>query len=500
MKDIYEKYFLWNDFLKYVDWQKPNADTRSHDTDDDDWFGTHNFEDAMHLARYGWTEYMNQIKPTDTDCWDMLNNLQLWETKHSVVGSGVDIGRYVIGIPDCMSYQDSYLNDRFHATPKFVNVVVNVTYRCARDYEYVLERGLDIVSVINTLETNNVKTRIILLENCTWRGYLYRIFINIKDYQDIFYMEKLMFPIAHTSFLRRLIFSAEEREPKEIRELFGFENNCGYGQPSDRFEYDDKNTLYFGTEPLYEEDIKEWIQGVLEGDSEDYDGHSRLDKHLDKLQCRSGQISDDLKKYMQEKAERYKQVQQEKEQAERKAIEDAAERAKRIAEAEKQKSKSDGKGSTENAEQQPGQEQQRSGGKGSSSGSEESDKEEKSQGGKQKSDNKDSGSDQSKQNQQKSHNGIGMLPAIRQPSLPVPRTHYFPNKGGALVLPSHYAPQGSGPSCARICAYICADDARYSHQFLPVISPSKSEKPEETLSVYERTKRFFGEKPTEISR
>lgn len=444
MKDIYERYFLWNDFLKYVDWQNPNANTRSHDTDDYEWFGTPNFKSAMRLARYGWTEYMNQIKPTDTDCWDMLNNLQLWKTKHSVVGSGVDIGRYVIGMPDCMLYQDSYLNDRFHAAPKFVNVVVDVTYRCARKYEYVLERGLDIVSVINTLETNNVKTRIILLINLTGGGYLYRIFINIKDYQDIFYMEKLMFPIAHTSFLRRLIFSAEEREPKEIRELFGFKNGGGYGVPSNRFEYDDKNTLYFGTKPLYEEDIKEWIQGVLEGDSKDYDGHSGLDKHLDKLQCRAGQISDDLKKYMQEKAERYKQVQQEKEQAERKAIECAAERAKRIAEAEKQKSKSDGKESTENAEPRSEQEQQRSGGKGTSSGSEESDKEEKSQGGKQKSDNKGSGSDQSKQNQQKSHNGIGMLPAIRQPSLPVPRTHYFPNKGGALVLPSHYAPQGGG--------------------------------------------------------
>lgn len=465
MKDIYERYFLWNDFLKYVDWQKPHARTSSHCTDDDNWYGTPNFKAAMHLARYGWTEYMDQIKPTDTDCWDMLNNLQLWETKHSVVGSGVDIGRYVIGMPDCMSYQDSYLNDRFHAAPKFVNVVVNITYCCARDWDYVLQRGLDIVSVINTLETNNIKTRIILLENCeNDGGQLYRIFINIKDYQDIFYMEKLMFPIAHTSFLRRLIFSAEEREPKEIRELFEFENDGGYGHPSNRFRYNDKNTLYFGTEELYEEEIKNWIQEVLEGDPQNYDGHSKLDKHLDKLQLTSGEISDDLKKYMQEKAERYKQVQQEKEQAERKAIEDAAERAKRIAEAEKQKSKSDGKestekteprseqeqqrsggkGATENAEQQPGQEQQRSGGKGSSSGSEESDKEEKSQGGKQKSDNKGSGSDQSKQNQQKSHNGIGMLPAIRQPSLPVPRTHYFPNKGGALVLPSHYAPQGGG--------------------------------------------------------
>ncbi|MBP5485611.1 MAG: hypothetical protein J6Y07_02795 [Alphaproteobacteria bacterium] len=60
--------------------------------------------------------------------------------------------------------------------------------------------------------------------------------------------------------------------------------------------------------------------------------------------------------------------------------------------------------------------------------------------------------------------------------------------------------QGSGPSCARICAYICADDARYSHQFLPVISPSKSEKPEETLSACERIKRFFDKKSTEIQK
>lgn len=60
--------------------------------------------------------------------------------------------------------------------------------------------------------------------------------------------------------------------------------------------------------------------------------------------------------------------------------------------------------------------------------------------------------------------------------------------------------QGSGPSCARICAYICADAARHYRDFRPVILPSKSEKPEETLSACERIKRFFGKKTTEISR
>ena len=517
MQDKYERYFSWTDFLDYVDWQEPNADTRSHDTNDDGWFGTPNFNAAMHLARYGWTKFMNQVKPKDIDCWDMLNNLQLWETKHSVVGSGVDVGRYVIGMPDCMSYQDSYLNDRFHASPKFVNIVVNVTYCCSRNYKYVLKRGLDIVSTINTLEMNNVKTRIILLDNSAEDDCLYRIFIKIKDYQDIFYMEKLMFPIAHTSFLRRLIFSAEEREPKDVRKLFGFERKRGYGTPSNRFEYYDKNTLYFGTEPLYENDIKKWIRDVIDGDIENYNGHSELDEHLDKLQYESEQreISDDLKKYMQEKAERYKKVQQEKNDEEQKAIEDAAERAKRItqsenpnkedtvekseqpnsdacsesrpedsekeqkidnksggsdqtkqqnnqgkeqpnsnggsesrpADSEKEQKIDNKSGGSDQTEQQPnqGKEQPNSDG-GSESGSANSDKEQKSQGGKQKQDKKGSGSDQSKKrdNQQQSNNGIRMLPAIKQPSLLVPRTHYFPNKGGTLVLSSHYAPQGGG--------------------------------------------------------
>lgn len=60
----------------------------------------------------------------------------------------------------------------------------------------------------------------------------------------------------------------------------------------------------------------------------------------------------------------------------------------------------------------------------------------------------------------------------------------------------YLASQGSGPSCARICAYICADAARHYRDFRPVILPSKSEKPEEPLSVCE----FFGKKTTEISR
>lgn len=307
MSKIYEKYFTWDDFLDYADWQEPDAITTSHDRYHKEWYGTPDFEAAMHLARYGWTEYQDKIKPTDIDYWDMLNRQPLWETKHSVVGPGVDVGRYNIGMPDCMIFPDVYYNDRFHASPKFVSIVINIAYCAGRNYDYVLQRGLNIIDTINTLEINNICTKIILLTNATqYEDFsdLYRIFIKIKDYQDIFYLEKLMFPIAHPSFLRRLIFSAQEREPRNIREKFGFYRNGGYGYPTNKFEYNDPNVLYFGTEPLHKDKVEEWIKGVLGDDSQNYDGYSRLDNHLDELQEETDQqkISAELEKYMQEKA------------------------------------------------------------------------------------------------------------------------------------------------------------------------------------------------------
>lgn len=288
MSQIYEKYFDWNDFLNYADWQDSKTENVSHDTDDQTWFGTPNFGVAMHLARYGWTECLNKIKNIDIDCFDRLNQQQLWETKYSVVGSEVDIGRYVIGMPDCMSHRIPYYIDTVCACPKFVNIVVNTSFCCKRDFDYVVARGVQILSTINTLEINNVRTKLILLTNVVDSESLacnvHRIFIKIKDYQDIFYLEKLMFPIAHPSFFRRLVFSAMEREPQHIRKQFGFYWNCGYGMPTNKFEYNDPNILYFGTETLHNDQVTKWIQSVLHDNPKNYDGESILNHHLDELQ------------------------------------------------------------------------------------------------------------------------------------------------------------------------------------------------------------------------
>lgn len=321
---IIEKYFSWNDFLKYVDWQNNDSTERSHDTYGTAWFGTPTFCDALNLAHYGWTEFLHMVEQTDIDCWNTLNNIQLWETKYSVAGSSIDMGRYIIGMPENMFHQQNVFYEKFHTCPKFVNIVVNISYCWERDFTYVFERGINVLNAINTLETNNIKTRIVLMDCCDNSPHasndLYRIFITIKEYQDMFYLEKLMFPIAHPSFLRRLTFSAKERESQEIRELFGFIRNQGYGTPSNCFEFDDKNTLYFGTEPMSEEEIQKWVKQVINGHEQDYNGNSKFDEHLQDLKQKmaASKNSDDLNEYAQKQSEIYKDLLKNMEQLQQK--------------------------------------------------------------------------------------------------------------------------------------------------------------------------------------
>ena len=280
-----EKYFSWEEFLDYVNWQPDNADTASHDTSTEyrSWNGTKSFKHALNLAKYGWKEILNQIKQIELDDLDIHNNINLWESRYEVVGASVDIGRYNMGVPDCMMRQNQYINNNFHNNPKFVNIVVNTAYSANVGKKTVINHGIKVLNVMNTLEMNNVKTRIILLDNTQNQFHdLWRVFIKIKDFEDIFYLEKLLFPIAHPSFLRRLLFSAAEREPEDIRDRYGFCWGGVYGFPTDKFEYDEKNTLYFPhicSETKYLELI-DLMEQIINDKKGEYSKPSKFDEHL----------------------------------------------------------------------------------------------------------------------------------------------------------------------------------------------------------------------------
>ena len=259
-------------------------------------YGTENFDQAMNMARYGWTEKMDKIRKLETEIPQIYKTVQIPETKFSVAGNAVDIGRYLMGVPDCMHQTRHRTYEYTDITHKYVKIVVNVAVSWNLGEDDIFNRGKNIATVINALESNNIHTKLILMNQVYKKAeqkndnkkdlediFLsnksaydtvqpenaprYTIFITLKDYKDNFYLEKLMFPLAHRSFLRRLVFAAKERENKDVRQTFGFFKGGGYGIPGDIFDDSDENTLYFNAGQYEQDKINEKLAKILKSNN-----------------------------------------------------------------------------------------------------------------------------------------------------------------------------------------------------------------------------------------
>ena len=252
---VFERYFLWDDFLNYVDWQPSNSQESSHAADfsphdlpvsldleykKQRWYGTSSFEEAMFMGRNGWPEMAKEVKDAVVNPWDTIIDGRPWNPIHSIAGSSIDINGYIVGVPECMFRQ----ND---SVTKAVNIVINVGHQYKIRPSEIVKNGKEIVNIVNAFETNNIRTRLVVMVAVSDDDNdIFRTFVVCKDLYDNFDLKRVMFAIAHPSFLRRLWFSMAEREPKEIRSKFGFELGWGYGECVHDFEYkNDKNILYF---------------------------------------------------------------------------------------------------------------------------------------------------------------------------------------------------------------------------------------------------------------
>ena len=252
---VFERYFLWDDFLKYVDWQPSNSQESSHAAEfsphnlsvsfidleykKQGWYGTLSFEQAMFMGRNGWPKMAKEVKDVVVNPGYTSVDVRPWNPIHSIAGSGIDINSYIAGVPECMFRQkDSFTN--------VVNIVINVGHKYNIRPSEIVKNGKQIVDIVNSFEINNIHTRLVVMVAVSDYHDVFRTFVVCKDMYDNFDLKRVMFAVAHPSFLRRLWFSMAEREPMEIRKKFGFLFDGGYGECVHDFEYkNDKNILYF---------------------------------------------------------------------------------------------------------------------------------------------------------------------------------------------------------------------------------------------------------------
>lgn len=192
--------------------------------------GTHTFYEAVKLARYGWEDGLKKLEyyeeMADKDYASKVAD-NVWDVENQVTGSYVDVGAYLQGVPECMC---DFVSKR---TNTFADVLVNPSISCWVKGKTIIDRGREIMKLVDALEKRHIKTRVCLMFVVKGEfnddSKFYVVNIVCKDYCELLDQNRLIFALAHPSMVRRLLFSMMEQE-KDIGEDFGCP--CGgYGIP-----------------------------------------------------------------------------------------------------------------------------------------------------------------------------------------------------------------------------------------------------------------------------
>lgn len=194
------------------------------------WYGTPTFEAAMQQARFGWPEGLEKIAAISNAVNEAVAQRAMTrqETFYATSGAVVDIGRFTGGEPECMM---NFVEDAAVGR-KILTIRVNVSASCSNESYRLFNRGAAVIALVDLLEQNGFSCEIIAFDTTAWNGSLYTVEAPLKVCGYQLDRDRLAFGLCSPSFLRRVLFSVEEREPANVRRAFDI-GGC-YGSPANR--------------------------------------------------------------------------------------------------------------------------------------------------------------------------------------------------------------------------------------------------------------------------
>lgn len=200
-----------NSIMKYEDSSKTNGYSFTK---------TNSYEEAEKLITIGYTDILDEIK--------MRLKIEAGSNDSKPIQKNDKFG-YIPNVPNSiMNLPNSMINTK--RIPRKINTI-NLIYapvsNCGTDKEIFIKNGIKILNIINNLEKNNIRVKLsIALFYGEKDEEITLVTVNVKNYQENLNLQKLCFPIAHPSMLRRFGFRWLETTP-EITE-YGWRS--GYGR------------------------------------------------------------------------------------------------------------------------------------------------------------------------------------------------------------------------------------------------------------------------------
>lgn len=231
MSVIHETFSSINQLLNVISTRKNNPAMESANSSmekgDKDWYGTETYSEATELIVKGYTDILDRVKSELAKRTKSLSDFEVNKSSlvEDVQGYVPIVPNYLLGLPKSMSFRKPIAKKI-----KTINVVYAPTENCGTGVETFIESGVALLAAIRAIEKNNISVRLdCIFTDSKNNSDLVIGSVRIKNYRDRLDLQKICFPLAHPSMLRRIGFKHLETVPDLTNEGFAY----GYGSTPD---------------------------------------------------------------------------------------------------------------------------------------------------------------------------------------------------------------------------------------------------------------------------
>lgn len=232
----------WTEFVDHA--EKAPSQLSRRESRNTAWGGNDlRFEEAIKLARNGWTDTTGSVTKISGDIFNKMGGMvKRPEILYDVEGGEVDIAQYVQGEPECWI--------RFQHLPvptpgNMLKMVFNYSASGGLGAAAYTAKGAAIVALIELLEFAGKQVELWCVDTSAYnastgsrwntrRELQYENWVKVKDHNQPIDMGRLMYALAHQTMLRRLGFAIQETAPTDYLQNWGDSTlaRINYGAPA----------------------------------------------------------------------------------------------------------------------------------------------------------------------------------------------------------------------------------------------------------------------------
>jgi len=214
--------------------RREGAGNSSEEEGNSSWRGTKNIKEAYNLLLSGDDNlYKKFQEQKDITVERMLGNtINKNQIKNDIVGFQPNVPNFLLGLPDNMINQEPK-----KISQKILNIVLCMSVSSGVSSSTLQNIGMKYTQVIDILEKSGYRVNLYIAHSGEYDDEKDICLIRIKTDREPFNIKKCVFPIAHPSMFRRIMFRWIEccDVDNELTSGWG-----GYGRPINDKEYTKK--------------------------------------------------------------------------------------------------------------------------------------------------------------------------------------------------------------------------------------------------------------------